>query len=235
VRSFLGWVVLVAVFAAIAYLLAPVIARPLVADAVRAASPFGSEPLDVDVDADTLGLLRGTITSIHVTGTSLTETRLDVARLDVTVRDVGVLDRTFASLDGTLESVVLRRDDGAEMKAREVRLSGASDAVLATARAGREATLDLVGRALRGAGLPADGLELIDGGVRMSLLGQQTDVALGASDGALTIAGSIGGGGSIVVFGPEAGDPWRITGVSVSADGLEVHAVIDLGAVLRGG
>ena len=49
----------------------------------------------------------------------------------------------------------------------------------------------------------------------------------------MVVAGSVAGGGQIVVFGPEPGDPWRISGVSVSPDGLEVHALVDLGAVLR--
>jgi hypothetical protein len=97
---------------------------------------------------------------------------------------------------------------------------------------GRDAALEIVRRALEGAGLPTEGLELIDGGVRVSVLGQRTDVAVGASDGAVAIAGSVAGGVPIVVFGPEPGDPWRITGVSVAPEGLQVEASIDLAAVL---
>src|SRR4051794_35726705 len=225
-RSFLGWGVLVAVLGAAAFFLAPLIARPLVADAVRAASPFGPDALDVDVDADTLGLLGGSIRSVHVTGANLTADRLDVGRLDVTVSDVGFLDRSFASVTGTLDSVAMRRADGTEIQAAEVRLSGASDAVDATANVHRAAALDLVARALEGAGLPAENLQLIDGGARMSVLGQRSDLVLGAVDGAVTIAGSTAGGRSIVVFGPEPGDPWRITNVSVSPEGLDVRAEI---------
>jgi len=232
-RTFLGWAILVAVLGAAAFLLAPVIARPLVADAVRAVSPFGAAPLEVDVDANAAGLLRGQIAGIHVTGANLTSTRLDIARLDVTVSDVGILDRSFASLSGSLESVTLRRDDGTDIRARDIKLSGPSTAVEATATVARDAALEIVRRALASAGLPTEDLELIDGGVRVSVLGQRTDVAIGAADGAVTIAGSVAGGGQIVVFGPEPGDPWRISGVSVSPDRLEVHALLDLGAILR--
>ena len=231
-RSFLGWVVLVAVLGTAAALLAPLVAQPLVAQAVRSVSPFGSQPLDVEVDADGLGLITGKITSIHVTGADLTASRLDIGSLDVTARDIGILDRSFASITGTLANVVMRRSDGTALQAREVQLSGASDAVEATARVGRDAALEIVRRALEGAGLPTEGLELIDGGVRVSVLGQRTDVAVGASDGAVAIAGSVAGGVPIVVFGPEPGDPWRITGVSVAPDGLQVEATIDLAAVL---
>jgi hypothetical protein len=233
--SFLKWVVLVGVFAVAAYLLAPIVARPLVADAVRAASPFGSQPLDVDVDVDALGLLRGKVTRIHVTGANLSGSRLDIGRLDVSATDVGILDRSFASITGTLESVALRRGDGTEIDAREVRLAGPSNAVEATTSVGRKAALGIVRGALEGAGLPTSDLELIEGGVRISVLGQRSDVALGAAGGAVTIAGSIAGGGPIVVFGPEPGDSWRVTGVAVSPDGLEVQASIDIGGLLRGG
>jgi hypothetical protein len=36
------------------------------------------------------------------------------------------------------------------------------------------------------------------------------------------------------VFGPEPGDPWRITAVAASPNGLEVAATIDVGAGLTG-
>jgi hypothetical protein len=233
-RSFLGWVVLVAVLGIAAFLLAPVIARPLVADAVRAVSPFGSQPLEIDVDPDAVSLLRGKVAGIHMTGTDLEASWLDVGSLDVTITGVAILGRSFDSVTGRLESVTLRRSDGSEIQAHEVKVSGPSDAVEATGSVGREAALELVRRALEATGLPIGDVELIDGGVRVNVLGQRTDVALGAADGSVAIAGSIAGGGPIVVFGPEPGDPWRITGVAVSPDGLEVEARIDLGSVLGG-
>lgn len=232
-RTFLGWGALVAVLGAAAYLLGPIVARPLVADAVRAASPFGSAPLQVDVDVSALGLLRGTIDRIHVSGANLSADRLRIGSLDATASRVEIVDRAFGSMTGTLDAVVLRRGDGTEIQAREVQLVGPSAEVEATVAIGRAAALEIIRRALEGAGLPTSNLALIDGGVRLTVLGQPTDIALGAVGGALTIAGSIAGGGSIVVFGPEAGDPWRITGVAVSPDGLEVHALLDLGPLLR--
>jgi len=232
-RSFLGWVLLVAVLGGLAFIFAPIVARTLVADAVRAASPFGSQPIDVEVDATALALLGGKVDSIHLTGANLAAGRLDVGSLDATADGVGILDRAFDSMTGTLSAVTLRRSDGTDLRAREVRLSGPSDAVDATADVGAAAALKIVRQALESAGLPSDNAELVDGGVRLSVLGQATTLALGAVDGSVTIAGSVAGGGPIVVFGPEPGDPWRITGVSVTTAGLDVHAVVDLGAMLR--
>ena len=232
-RGFFGWLVLLAALGAAAYVLAPIVVRPLVADAVRAASPFGTEPIEVDVEVSDLGLVRGTIDRIHVTGANLSADRLRIGSLDVTANGVGIVDHAFGSMTGTLDAVVLWRGDGTEIQAREVRLAGPSDEVEATATIGRAAALEIIRRALEGAGLPTGNLALINGGVRLTVLGQPTDIALRAVDGALAIAGSIAGGGSLVVFGPEPGDPWRITGVTVSPDGLEVDALLDLGSLLR--
>ena len=232
-RGFLGWLVLLVVLGAAAYVLAPIVARPLVADAVRAVSPFGTEPLEVDVAVSAPGLLRGTIDSIHVTGANLSTERLTIGRLDVTARGVGVVDHAFTSLTGSLEAVVLRRGDGTDLQAGQIQLEGPSTDLEATTAVGRDAALDLVRRALEAGGLSTGKLALVDGGVRVTVLGQPTVVALGAADGAVTIAGSVAGGGSIVVFGPEPGDPWRITGVSVSPKGLQVHALVELAPLLR--
>jgi hypothetical protein len=231
-RSFLGWVTLVAVLLPVAFLLAPIVARPLVADAVRSLSPFGGAPLEVDADVDTLGLLEGRIDSIHVAGADLTAGRVSIGKLDVTATGVGIGDHSFSSITGSLEAVSIGRQDRVELQASRVQLSGPSDAVDATATIDRDVALGIVRGAIQDAGLPAGDIALIDGGVRLTVLGQRTDVALGVVDGAVAIAGSIAGGGSIVVFGPDPGDPWRITGVSASPSGLEVHAVLDLGSFL---
>jgi hypothetical protein len=119
------------------------------------------------------------------------------------------------------------------VQAQRVQLSGPSDAVEAVASLSPDAAIAIVRKALDEAGLSSENLALVDGGVRMSVLGETADVALGAADGAVTIAGSNAGGGTIVVFGPEPGDPWRITAVSASPDGIEVNAVVDLGSLLR--
>src|SRR5262245_36121856 len=215
-RSFLGWVVLVAVLLGFGYVVAPLAAGPLVVEAVRTALPFGGGPLQVDADVSTQGLLRGTIDSIHVTGTDLTTFRIGIGRLDVTAGDVGIGDHSFGSMTGTLDAVSLRRADGSALEAQRVTLAGPSDAVEATASVAPAAALAIVRAALENAGLPPDDVALAGGSVRLTVLGQSTNVALTVVDGALSIVGSGAGSGSIVVFGPEPGDPWRITGVTVS-------------------
>jgi hypothetical protein len=233
-RSFLGWAILVALLLAIGFVLAPIVVRPLIADAVRAVSPFGGEPLDVSVDVSTTGLLHGTIDSVHVIGASLASERLTIGHLDLTVSNVGIGDHSFSAVTGDLDDVALQRADAGDAHARRVTLTGPSDAVDATASIDKDSALAMVRAALASAGLPAGDLALTSTGVRLTVLGQSTEVALRVVDGSVAIAGSIAGAGSIVVFGPEPGDPWQITAVSVSPDGLDLRASLDLNSALSG-
>ena len=231
-RTFLGWVSLVAILGAIAFVVAPIVLRPLVVDVVRAASPFGSAPLEIDVSVDPLGLLQGRIDRIHVTGADLHSGAAAIGALDVTATDVAIGDHSFHSINGSLTSVVITRADGSTIDADRVELSGPSAAVDATVHISRDAAIALVRGALAGAGLPVDGIELIDGGVRLQVLGQRTDVAIGVVDGSLTIAGALAGG-QIALFGPATGDPWQLAGVAITPDGLQVHASLDLDQALN--
>ena len=230
-RSFLGWLVLVVVLAAIAFLGAPVVARPLVADAVRSLSPFGDSPLQVDVDVDSLGLLGGKVKRIHVSGSDLASERLDADQLDITVFDVDILDRSFDRINGNLVNAILRRADGTEIPAVRVFLTGASGSVQMQAVLDRDPALAIIRDGLRAAGLSTEGVTLVENGVRVSILGQPTDVSLSAVDGAVELSSSLAPFGPIKVFAPEAGDPWRVTGVVAGRTSLDVYITVDAGGL----
>jgi hypothetical protein len=231
-RTFLGWVLLVAILGVIAFAVAPVAVRPLVVDAVRAASPFGSAPLDIEVSIDPVDLLRGTIDRIHVTGADLTARNASIGTLDVTATNVAIGDHSFDSIEGMLGRVVMTRSDGTTIDIDRIDLSGPSTAVDATAGITHDAAIALVRGALADAGLPVDEIELVDGGVRLQVLGGRTDVAIGVVGGSLTIAGALAGG-QIVLFGPSTGDLWTLTGVAITPEGMQVHATADLAQALN--
>ena len=231
-RGFIGWLLLVATLGGLAFVAAPIVAEPVIAGAVRAALPLGSGPVEVDVSVDTLGLLRGSVDRIRLTGTDLEATDASIGSLDVTADGIAIGDRSFDSMQGSLAGVVLRRPGGVRVAIEEITLTGAASAADVDARLKPETVVELAGSALAGAGLNAEGIELTDGGLRVSVLGQQANVAIGVVDGAVVVAGSVAGG-SIVLFKPEPGEPWRITSVSVSPAGMDVHAVLDVAAALR--
>jgi hypothetical protein len=233
-RSLLGWGTLVGILLTAAFLVAPILVRPLVGEAVRAVSPFGGAPLQVDAEVSALALLQGRIDSIHVMGSDLTAGSVAIHGLDVTATDVAVGDHSFSSMTGQLASVSIAREGAARLEAERVQLSGSSQSVEATGTIGRDDALAMVRAALESAGMPAGDIALIDGGVRLTLLGQPTNVGLGVVDGAVTIAGAVAGG-SIVVLAPEPGDRWQFTDVTASPEGVEVRALVDLGSLLRPG
>ena len=231
-RSFLGFALFATVAVAIlAIVLVPVIVGPLVASAVRAASPFGETSLDVQVDVNALALIVGTVDRIHVTAADLDVDGTTVDDLDVTVTRVSTTDRSFAAIDGALSGIAVPTDIGGVVDLERVDLSGPSDDVLATARLTPEAAVALLTQSLTDAGLAPDGVELIDGGVGLVLFGQRVDVPLGVVDGALVLPG-IAGGSELVVFAPEADAPWRLTGVVVTPSGILIDAQVDAGGVL---
>src|SRR5438094_948880 len=155
VRSFLGWLLLIAIFGAIVFVAAPLVARPLVAQSVRAALPTRAGTVDVDVTVDTLHLLAGSIDQVHITGSHLENEGATVGSLDVTADNVSIGDRRFASITGTLKTVVLHRPSGVELPMDTITLSGPSSAVIADAVLGKQTVTQLVQAALADSGLAA--------------------------------------------------------------------------------
>jgi hypothetical protein len=235
VRNILGFVLLVAavlIVAAIAVV--PIVAAPMVVDAVRAASPFGDQEIDVEADVSAIGLLQGRIDRIHVTGEDLDADGPRIGRLNVTVRGVSTDDRTFTDIDGNLSAVDVPTFDGTTILIDAIDLSGLSGAVDAVATLDSTAGMALVGSAFAEAGVAVDSIELIDGGVALGLFGQRAEIPLGVDDGALVLPDVLGGG-PLVILEPGPDDPWRLSGVTITPAGLVIDAVIDADGVLEEG
>lgn len=230
-RSFLAFALFAAVAVAIlAIVLIPVLVAPLVATAVREASPFGETPLEVVVDVNALGLIGGSVDRIHVTASDLESDGTTIGALDLTVTRVSTSDRSFERIAGSISEVTMLTDLGDTVQLERVDLEGPSEAVTATATLSAEAAVALLSASIRDAGLDPAGLQLIDGGIRLGLLGQPVDVAVGVVDGALVLPAMFGGG-EIVVFAPEPDAPWQLTGVAVTPAGMLVDARVDAGGV----
>jgi hypothetical protein len=232
-RSLLGFIVFTAVFIAVlALVLVPIVVPPLVTAAVRGALPFGDAPLDILVDVDGLALARGTIAEIRVAGGDLVAGPARVSSLRLQLDDVRLDRQGFGAIDGAVSGVFLTLADGTPLAIDSIQLSGPSSDVRAVARISPESALRLAQERLGGAGVEALRLELVDGGVELELLGQQVRAALRVEGGSLVMASSFGGG-AIVLFGPEAGDPWQLVSADVSPSGVVLVAAVDAAAVLE--
>lgn len=231
-RSFFGFlgfvtvlIVLVAAFAV------PAVVGPMVATAVRAASPFGEQPLDVQVKVDALGLIRGFVGEIRVSGSNLQRDGATIESLDVTVRTVGIGDHGFLETSGGLDGVSIQADDGAVISVDRIALSGPSTAVIAEATMDRAAALAFIQHAFEAQGVAVSGVELIDGGLAIVIFDQRVDVLVGVQDGALVIPDLLGAG-PLELLSPLPADPWRLTTATIGPNGLSITATIDAGALL---
>jgi hypothetical protein len=232
-RGFLGFVVLLLVALVVAAVVAvPAIVRPMVVDAVRAASPFGDQPIEVEVDINPVSLMLGSIDRIHVTGANLQAEGVDITAVDLVLTDVLTGSRTFEGLSGRLSGVSLPFVQSSTLVIETIDLSGRSGDVTALARLDLRATLALIGNAFADAGIAVDSLELADGGVAFGLFNQRVVVPVGVDTGALIIPDVAGG--QLVIVEPGPDDPWRITGVAMTPSGMEVRVSLEPDEVLGG-
>jgi len=216
-----------AALAILAFVIVPIVVRPLVAGAVRTAAGFEGDSLGVDVELNVVGLALGSIDAIHLAGQDLrTRDGLAIGAMDVDLSGVRTDDQTFRGVEGTLTNVEVPWSDGSTIRVDVVELSGPSDAVNATLRLGFQAGVDFVGNTLLEAGMSFEGIGLTDGGLTVTILGQQGFLLLGVDEGAIVIPDLLGGGPFTIVE-PGIDDGWRATGVVVTPEGISIDVVFD--------
>lgn len=235
VRSILGFLVFTAALIAIlAALVLPMLVAPMVVSAVRDASPFGDQPLDIEVDVNAVGLARGFVNEIRVSGSGLETEDLAIGSLQVTLRGVRISDHyPFDEVTGRLGGVVVPWAGRVPISVRSVTLSGPSTDVVAQATLDPDQAMVLIRNAFADAGLEPTNVELVDGAVAVEIAGQRLELALIVVDGALVVPTPAGF--SVEVLEPDADDAWRVLAVSVSPSGLRIDASLDPGGVPLGG
>jgi hypothetical protein len=234
-RSLFGFVAFVTVLVAIGgALLVPPIAGPIVVSAVRNASPFGTQPLDVQADVDAIGLIRGFVREIHVSGKNLERDGATIETLDVKAQGVGIGDHAFSDTVGGLAGVSIPTDDGSVIRIDRISLSGPSTALLAKASLERASALAFIQHALDAQGVAVSDLQLTNGGVSLVIFEQRVELQVGVQDGALVIPDMLGGG-PLELLVPFPDDPWRLTAATVTTAGMDIEAAIDVEALLGAG
>ena len=226
-RSLLGSIAFVTVLIVlVAALVIPAIVAPMVASAVRAASPFGTQPLDVKVDVNVLGIIRGFVNEIRISGTNLSRDEVTIGSLGLTVRGVGIGDHAFSEVVGGLDSVAIPLGDGASVVVDRIALSGSSTALTATASLDRTAALAFINRSFADQGVAVSDVTLTSGGVSVVVFDQRVQLAIGVADGALVVPDMLGAG-ALELLTPQPDDSWRLTGVTVTTSGMTIVASID--------
>ena len=235
-RNLLGFLAFVAVLIAlVAGLVVPALVAPMVASAVRAALPFGSQPVDVQVSVDAIGFIRGFVGEIRISGKDLRDEDHDIpiGSVDVTFDGVGIGDHAFAAATGSLDAVTLPLGD-ATLIVRRVVLAGPSTALTATAHLDRQAAIAFIQHAFDEQGVDIGDVDLATGGISFVAFEQQVQVPLAVADGALVVPDMLGAG-TLELLAPAEGDAWRLTGATITTGGMDLVASVDATALLTAG
>lgn len=233
-RGFLGFLVFAGLLIGVlVFVVVPLLVRPLVVDAVRAALPFGDQAVVIDVDMDGLGLLQGQVARVRAHGSDVTSGEVRIGDLDIAVARASIGDRRFETITGTLTGIELSDVAGTPVAIDRVTLSGSSDEIVAIAILEADAALALVTNRFAEAGLAVDGIQLDDGRIAFQVLGQAVQVPLAVEDGVVVVP-DLFGSGSVPILTPDPGAPWELTAVTVSPAGMTINAVVDGDRLLAG-
>ena len=237
-RGFIGFVVLALVgLAVLVFVVAPAVIKPMVVNAVHAALPFGDQPVQVDAVVTGLGLISGSIDSIHVTGTSLSPSvyaGVKIGRLDATISHASIGDHAFAGISGGLDEVTFPISGDRSVTVSQITFTGASDAVTGAATLQPKEAIALVTELFADAGISVENVQLQDNDLALTVFGQNVTFGLDVEGGALEVPDALGNG-PITLLQPGPDDRWRLTGVSVTPGGIELDVVMDANALLSGG
>jgi hypothetical protein len=205
------------------YLVLPAVASPLLTQYVRDMG-VRADTLNVTVDTFDPALLSGRAARLRVEGTNVEIGRARVGELDVTFGNVSLFDRSFQSLSGQLDDVLVA-GGGISAAATEVNVLGPADRASATGRFDDTQSEDMVKVAAQRVGVTLDDAQLVDGGLRLTLNGIEVGAGISVQGGALVLHTGIGE--PVVLLQPATSDPWRLEEAYVSPSGITVRGTVD--------
>jgi hypothetical protein len=222
-RSFLGFVLLVALLLGVfAFAVLPLAGPGLVSAVIRGTPPLAGQKVTVSTNVDAQALLRGEITRIAVTGASVGSGSVRASGLTLTIDGLSVLDRSFANLDGQAASVVLDQPDATIVELHDLSVSGNSRILDAVGLIPAEEVVRLLTVRLAVAGRPVDAIRLESGAIVITLAGQEIPSRLAITDGAVYLTPD--GGFPPVAVSAAVPAPWRLVGLDVAPAGITVRA-----------
>jgi len=205
------------------FVVLPAVASPLLTQAVRDMG-VQAEHLKVTVHTFDPALLSGRAGTLRVEGRNVSLGLATVGQLDLTFGRVSIFDRSFESLAGRLEDVVVVAG-GVRAEAMRVEVDGPADTARATGHFDAEQSAAMVALAAERAGLTFDEVRLVDGGLHLRIGSIDIRAGIAVDGGALTLHPEQGL--PIVLLQPAASDPWRLIEAYVSPSGVTVLGMVD--------
>jgi len=213
----------VAVVAVLVFLILPAVVSPLLTQYVRDLGVRADE-LNVTVDTFDPALLSGRAARLRIEGTNVEIGPATVGDLDITFGNVSLFDRSFQSLNGQLDDVVVA-GGGLAAAARQVNVLGPAASATATGEFDSDQSEKMVKLAAQRAGVTLDSARLVDGGLRLTVGGIEVGARISVEGGALVLRPTLGG--PVLLLQPASSDPWQLDEAYVSPDGITVRGTVD--------
>lgn len=220
IRFLVFSVVLVAL---LVFVVVPVVASPLLTQMVRDMG-LQADDLEVSIDSFDPALLSGHASRLRVNGSNVALGVATVERLNVVFGDVSFIERSFETLSGTLNGVVVTAG-GLTLRVSSVQVDGPATAAHATGHFSAAEGERLVHAAAERAGVRLDNVRFVEGGLRVSIAGLETGARAEVKGGALVLDPDAGA--PVVLLQPAPTDPWRLSEAYVTTTGIAVSGVVD--------
>lgn len=225
---FLGFLAFFLLLAAAFVLIAlPLLLGPFLTDMVRNAG-LKSDTLSVSVAPFDPTLLLGKARKITLIATNVDAPPARIGSVNLAIGEASYPDRSFKTVDGQLSDVSVTVK-GNEVHIGDITVDGPAGAADAVAHLSATDTDKLIRLAGERAGLQIDDVRVGDSGVTVKVSGIEANARLGVIGGALVLDPGVGG--EIVLLQPDPSDPWSLQEAWVSADGLNVRAVVDVASL----
>ncbi len=228
---FLRFVAFLVLLAAAFVLIAlPLLLGPFLTQLVRNGG-LTADSLSINVGLFDPTLLLGKAHRITLVASGLDASPARIGEVNLTIGDASYSDRSFQTVTGNLNDVSVTVNGSDNVHIGDITVDGPSDAANATAHMSATDTDRLIRLAGERAGLTIDDVRVSDSGVTVKVGGLDTTAKLAVSGGALVLDPGVGD--ALVLLQPAPSDPWKLQEAWVSADGLNVRAVVDIARLTR--
>jgi hypothetical protein len=209
----------------------PLVTQSLVASAIRDAG-LQADDVDVSVDLLGMGILSGRAPSVHLVADDVTVPRAVIGHIDLRLTDVSMTDRSFSSVTGRLDDVLVMGPLGLPFTVDSIDLDGPAENTRARGRIGSDQGEAFIEQVARDAGIDVDRVTLGDGHLIMEKDGRSTDADLRVDGDALVLQQE--GSEPVVLLAPAPSEHWSLQDVRVSTDELRVDIEVNARDIAAG-
>jgi hypothetical protein len=206
----------------------PLLMGPLLTGVVRD-SGLRADTIEVDVALFDPSLFVGRSRQVSLNATNVDMGEAQIGSFRLALGGVAFFDRTFESVSGDMQDVKLAIGANT-VSAASATVEGPADAATVTARFSATQVAQLLTVTAARNGLTLDRVTVTSSGVRVTVRGIEAGAQLSVRGGALLLDPGVGG--ALVLIQPTKRDPWRLTDVWFSADGMNLSASVDMAQIV---